>query len=229
VRLFVGTSGFSYKEWKGPFYPETLPAKGMLAYYAEHFRTVEINNTFYRMPKREMLTEWLGQVPRDFTFVLKASQSITHIKRLKEVDDALAYFFRNADELGEQLGPTLFQLPPNMKKDLPRLQAFLAALPPKRRAAMEFRHETWFSEDVYEALRESGVALCVAQSDDFECPFVATAPYGYLRLRRKDYSKPELADWCKRVRDAGWAEAFVFFKHEDEGNAPKLAEQFGAM
>lgn len=222
----MGTSGFSYKEWKGTFYPAKLPESAMLPYYAERFGTVEINNTFYRMPKREMLEKWPTQVPPSFTFVLKAAQRITHIRRLKDVADDVKYFFEQAAVLGPQLGPVLFQLPPNAKKDLERLQAFLDTLPAGRPAAMEFRNATWLSEDVYDALRSHNVALCIADTDEETTPFIPTADWGYLRLRGTDYPVTELSRWAQRVTGQDWSAAYVFFKHEDEGRGPALAQDF---
>ena len=226
MRIAVGTSGFSYKEWKGTFYPEKMPGSGMLQYYGERFDTVEINNTFYRMPKKEIIEKWPAQVPPDFTFVLKASQRITHIKRLKDVESEVAYFFEQAAVLGSHLGPVLFQLPPFSKKDLGRLEAFLSALPTNRSAAMEFRNETWLSEDVYVALRDHNVALCIADTDEESTPFVATADWGYLRLRGTDYPADQLSRWAERVQGQDWSAAYVFFKHEDEGRGPELAKDF---
>ena len=226
MQIAVGTSGFSYKEWKGTFYPEKMPGAAMLRYYGERFGTVEINNTFYRMPKKEVLEKWPGQVPDSFTFILKASQRITHIKRLKDVESEVAYFFEQAAVLGAQLGPVLFQLPPYSKKDLGRLEDFLGTLPANRPAAMEFRNETWLSDDVYTALRDHNVALCIADTDDETTPFVATADLGYLRLRGTDYPADELAKWAERVTSQDWSTAYVFFKHEDEGRGPALAQDF---
>ncbi len=226
MRVLAGTSGFSYKEWKGSFYPEDLPAEDMLAYYSARLPAVEINNTFYRMPKPSMLEGWAAQVPAEFRFILKASQRITHRKRLKEAGDEVAYFFQTAATLGERLGPTLFQLPPNLKKDLPRLEAFLEVLPPKAPAAFEFRHASWFEDDVFAALRAKGAALCVAEDEELATPLVATAPWGYLRLRRQDYDDGAVAGWAEKVRAQPWSEAFVFFKHEDAGSGPKLAAEF---
>ena len=226
MRVLAGTSGFSYKEWKGSFYPEDLPAEHMLAYYSARLPAVEINNTFYRMPKPSMLEGWAAQVPAEFRFILKASQRITHRKRLQEAGDDVAYFFQTASTLGERLGPTLFQLPPNLKKDLPRLEAFLEVLPPKAPAAFEFRHASWFEEDVYAALRAHGSALCIAEDEELATPLVATAPWGYLRLRRQDYDDAAVAGWAEKVRAQPWSEAFVFFKHEDAGSGPKLAAEF---
>ena len=227
MNLYVGTSGYSYKEWKGTFYPEKLPAKQMLRYYGERFRTVEINNTFYRMPTASVLEAWAGEVPADFRFVLKAPQRITHIQRLKDAGESVSQLLEAAGTLKERLGPLLFQLPPNFKKDVPRLREFLALLPPRCRAAFEFRHPSWFDDEVFGLLRDHQAALCVAEAeDDLEVPFVATADWGYLRLRRPDYGDAELTAWVKRVREQDWRDGFVFFKHEDEGKGPQMAKRF---
>ncbi|HWB12331.1 MAG TPA: DUF72 domain-containing protein [Pirellulales bacterium] len=227
MTLYVGTSGYSYKEWKGNFYPQKLPANQMLKFYGEQFRTVEINNTFYRMPKAAVVEAWANTVPADFRFVLKAPKQITHIKVLKDAADSVAYFVEVAGALGQRLGPLLFQLPPTAKKDVPRLRAFLELLPPSARAAFEFRHASWFDDEVFDLLRDRSAALCIAEADnDLEVPFVSTADWGYLRLRRPDYSETELTAWAKRVKDQGWQDAFVFFKHEDEGKGPKMAKEF---
>jgi uncharacterized protein YecE (DUF72 family) len=227
VNILVGTSGYSYKEWKGSFYPEDLPDKQMLRYYGERFRTVEINNTFYRMPSESVLKNWAKEVPAGFSFVIKASQRITHQHRLKDAEDSLSYLLRVCAGLGDRLGPLLFQLPPNFKKDVPRLRDFCALLPSARRAAFEFRHASWFDDEVYQVLRDSGAALCIAEADDeLEVPFVATADWGYLRLRCADYNDADLAAWAKRVQAEKWKDAYVFFKHEDEGTGPKLAARF---
>jgi uncharacterized protein YecE (DUF72 family) len=227
MNLYVGTSGYSYKEWKGTFYPQKLPAKQMLSYYGEHFRTVEINNTFYRMPTASVLKGWANAVPADFKFVLKAPKQITHLKRLNDAGTLLSQFLEVAGALAERQGPLLFQLPPTAKKDVSRLSAFLALLPMQCRAAIEFRHVSWFDEEIFALLRSHGTALCVADADDeLEVPLVATADWGYLRLRRPDYGTAELKTWKKRVRKQKWQEAFVFFKHEDEGKGPQYAKQF---
>jgi len=227
MNLFVGTSGYSYKEWKGSFYPEDLPAKQMLHYYGERFRTVEINNTFYRMPSESLLKNWANEVPAGFAFVLKAPQRITHKQRLKESEDSVAYLFKVAAALEDRLGPVLFQLPPFLRKDLPRLSDFLKTLPPERRVAFEFRHASWFDDEVYAVLRGHGAAMCIAEAEgDLEVPFVATAPWGYVRLRRPDYGDPELISWGRRIREQSWQDAFVFFKHEDEGMGLKFAARF---
>lgn len=227
MNLHVGTSGYSYKEWKGTFYPKDLPAKEMLRYYGERFRTVEINNTFYRMPKASVLEGWASEVPADFKFVLKASQRITHMQRLKGTDDSLSYLIEVAGALKERLGPLLFQLPPNFKKDAPRLSDFLTSLPSHRRAAFEFRHASWFEEEVFDLLRKHQVALCIAEAEnDLEVPFIPTANWGYVRLRLPDYSDADLKSWLKRVQQQDWQDAFIFFKHEDEGKGPAMAKRF---
>lgn len=227
MKHYVGTSGYAYKEWKGSFYPEDLPAKRMLHYYGERFRAVEINNTFYRMPTAAVLETWAAAVPADFKFVLKAPRRITHVQQLKDAADSLAYLLDIAGTLGRRLGPLLFQLPPSLKKDLPRLGEFLALLPPQRRVAFEFRHPSWFDEDVFDMLRTHRAALCIADVEgDLEVPFVATADWGYLRLRRTDYDDADLQRWARRVQEQPWQDVFVFFKHEDAGTGPQLAKRF---
>ena len=227
MNLYVGTSGYSYKEWKGPFYPEDLPDKQMLRFYGERFRSVEINNTFYRMPKPAMLETWAGEVPVDFKFVLKAPQQITHIKRLKDANDSVAYFLKVAATLNERLGALLFQLPPYLKKDTARLREFLALLPRDHRTAFEFRHESWLDDETFALLREHQVALCIAEAEDgVEVPFLSTADWGYLRLRRPDYGDSELKAWVDKVRQTNWTDAFIFFKHEDEGKGPQMGKRF---
>lgn len=222
----AGTSGFSYKEWKGPFYPEDLPARGMLEYYASRLPAVEINNTFYRMPKSEVLDGWAETTGPDFRFVLKASRRITHFKRLSGAEEELDYFLRTAATLGPRLGAVLFQLPPNMKKDLDRLRGFLDLLADPARVAFEFRHASWFDDEVLGLLRDRGAALCIADTDEEAGEIVRTGPMGYLRLRRADYSDDELDRWCGLVSAAGWDEAYIFFKHEDEAGGPRMAETF---
>jgi uncharacterized protein YecE (DUF72 family) len=228
--ILVGTSGYSYKEWKGEFYPEDLSPSKMLRFYGDRFRTVEINNTFYRMPSRKVLAGWAEEVPEGFRFVLKASRAITHQRRLKGADDAIAYLWRNAATLGDKLGPLLFQLPPFLGKDIDRLGAFLGLLPEGCRAALEFRHATWFDDETFDALRKRNAALCITDSDRIdESTIVSTSDWGYVRLRQKSYSKRALASWAKRIREQPWDRAFVFFKHEDEAAGPKLAIRFGEM
>jgi uncharacterized protein YecE (DUF72 family) len=227
MRVHIGTSGFSYAPWRGSFYPEKLPAAKMLGFYAERLDAVEINNTFYRMPTADALAKWAAETPAGFRFVLKSPRRITHEKKLADVADSLARLHEVATaSLGERLGPVLFQLPPFLKKDLPRLADFLAQVPAGMRAALEFRHASWFAADVYETLRAGGAALCLAESEDLATPVEATAPWGYLRLRRQDYDDAALAAWVERLRAQSWETAYVFFKHEDEGKGPKLAARF---
>lgn len=227
MTLYVGTSGYSYKEWKGNFYPEKIPAKEMLAYYATRLPAVEINNTFYRLPQKSMLENWRDQVPTGFKFSVKASQRITHFKRLQGTEAETRYLLDTAAALDDRLGPVLFQLPPNLKKDLPRLETFLACLPNETKATFEFRHPTWFDDDVLELLSRKNHALCISDTDDLPVSHIdKTADWGYLRLRRVNYSTENLLEWFKRVSDQNWNDAFVFFKHEDEGTGPRLAGQF---
>jgi uncharacterized protein YecE (DUF72 family) len=227
MRLQTGTSGFSYKEWKGPFYPEDLPQSGFLAYYAERLDAVEINNTFYRMPKPEVLARWAAEVPDSFTFVIKASQRITHRKRLKDPEETVPYLWEVVQELGPKLGPILFQLPPNAKKNLERLQAFVDALPDGLRAVFEFRHDSWEDDEVLGVLKSAGAALCTADTAEGPPPPIhSTTDWGYLRLRREDYDDEMLDAWAARIREQGWEQAFVFFKHEDAGAGPRLARAF---
>lgn len=224
MRVRCGTSGFSYPAWKGTFYPEGARSADFLALYAARLPSVEINNTFYRMPSPKLLAGWRGQVPAGFSFALKGPQVITHRKRLREVSEEAAHFHAVASELGPALGPVLWQLPPNLKKDLPRLEAFLALLPAGSRPAFEFRHESWFADDVWEALRARGAALVVAHDGEKETPLTATAGFGYLRLRGPDYGPDALRAWAGRILAQPWEEAWVFFKHEDEGKGPALAQ-----
>ena len=227
MRYYIGTSGYSYKEWKGHFYPEKIPAAEMLAFYGNKLTSVEINNTFYRLPRTSVMESWAAQVPDKFRFSVKASRRITHFKRLKDVHEENQYLLRTAAAMGEKLGVVLYQLPPNLKKDMERLQPFLDILPDRMHCAFEFRHESWFEDDVFEALRAHNCALCVADAGgDLEVPFVSTADWGYLRLRREKYTKPKLTQWMKDMAAQKWSEAFVFFKHEDEAAGPKMAARF---
>ncbi len=227
MNLHVGTSGYSYKEWKGNFYPADLPAKEMLSYYSRRLPAVEINNTFYRLPQASMIENWKAQVPEDFRFSIKATQRITHIKRLNNCAEETKYLLETAALLGQRLGVVLFQLPPNSKKDADRLQAFLGLLPDETRAAFEFRHESWFDDEVLDLLRKKNCACVVSDTDEKPLTeIVSTAGWGYLRLRRTNYEASDLVEWMKRVQDQKWNDAFIFFKHEDEGVGPKLAAQF---
>ena len=226
MKFFVGTSGYGYKEWKGSFYPEKLPQREMLHYYGERFSTVEINNTAYKMPRASVLESWAGQVPKAFRFVLKAPQTITHFKRLKNAEAPTKDFLKATAALKKQRGPLLFQLPPNFKKDIPRLKAFLRLLG-KTRAAFEFRHESWFDDEVFDCLRAKACALCAVDTDELPCTGpVSTTDWGYVRLRRKSYTARRLAEWVAKLKRQPWKEVFVFFKHEDSGTGPKLARRF---
>jgi len=227
MNLYVGTSGYSYPKWKGKFYPQDLPAKGMLRYYGENFRSVESNSTFRGMPKPDVFTRWAEEVPGDFKFALKAPQQITHIKRLKDSKELVSNVFEAAGVLEGRLGPVLFQLPPNFKKDATRLREFLGWLPKRSRAAFEFRHETWFDEEIFELLKKHKAALCIAEADnELKVPFVSTTDWGYLRLRREDYADAELRAWVKKVQEQDWSDAFVYFRHEDDAKGPKFAKRF---
>jgi len=223
MQMLAGTSGYSFKEWLGHFYPEKLPANEMLRYYAERLGTVEINNTFYRMPDPPMLERWRTEVPDSFAFTLKVRKSITHDKRLKEAGPDVTEFLRRAASLGDKLGALLFQLPPFLKKDLARLRDFLAQLPPATRAAFEFRHASWLDDEVYALLREFGVMLCVADTDEGDTPFVVTSPCAYVRLRRTHYADDELRIWAERIAAQKVPLTYVYFMHEDEALGTRFA------
>jgi uncharacterized protein YecE (DUF72 family) len=222
MRVRVGTSGYSYKEWKGPFYPSDLPAGEFLRFYGARFPTVEINNTFYRMPTSKLALGWCEEVPGDFTFAVKAPQRITHMAKLKNSAETVATFVRAVTPMGSRLGPLLFQLPPFLRKDVPRLAEFLAQAPAGVRMAFEFRHASWFDDEVWATLRAHGAALCVAEGETLESPLVATADWGYVRLRRDAYPDDVVTDWAKRILAQPWKEAFVYLKH-DKGDAPSVA------
>jgi uncharacterized protein YecE (DUF72 family) len=228
MKLHAGTSGFAFKEWKGSFYPSDLKDDAMLGFYASRFPTVEINNTFYRLPKEGVLQGWAGQVPEPFTFAIKASQRITHFARLKpECASAVEFLLKNTTTLGDRLGPILFQLPPNLKRDLDRLRTFLGALPSDRRFTIEFRESSWFEDDVYELLRERDVAMCIIDQPEFSSPVVATASWGYARLHRFDYDAAALSEWASRLKGQGWNEAYVYFKHDEGvGSGPPAVGAF---
>jgi len=229
MEMLAGTSGYSYKEWKGPFYPEKLPAGEMLRFYAGHFRTVEINNTFYRMPDETVLSRWSQEVPDGFAFSVKAPRRISHDKRLREAQSDLTEFARRTAVLGPKRGPILFQLPPFMRRDLPRLQEFLGGLPPALVTAFEFRHRSWFEDSVYEALRARAAMFCIADTDEGETPLVSTSDCGYLRLRRERYDDAELRSWAERIGTQPWSRAYVYFKHEDAGLGAKFAQRFNQL
>jgi len=231
MAVWIGTSGYNYPEWRGSFYPEKFPAPKMLPYYAERFSTVEINYTFYRMPSAKTIAGWDAETPAGFVFALKAPKRITHDARLKDVDEPLRYFLDSARALGPKLGPLLFQLPPFFKQDLGRLTDLLALLPPGLRCAFEFRHDSWFADDVYDRLRARNAALCIADTGKGTTPVVATADFGYFRLRDEGYSADDLEEWSRTVRrlGTGWRDSFIYFKHEESGIGPALARQLAAF
>jgi uncharacterized protein YecE (DUF72 family) len=225
--IWVGTSGYNYPEWKGTFYPETLSAAKMLPYYAERFLTVEINYTFYRTPTEKTLLGWNNATPDSFRLTLKAPKRITHDARLKECGDEVRRFITTAATLGPKLGVLLFQLPPNLKKDAARFDAFIEAFPAGVRAAFEFRHASWFDEDIYARLRARNLALCVADSEKLSTPVVMTADYGYVRLRDEGYTPADIERWAGVIGDTarGCADTFVYFKHEESGKGPEFARR----
>jgi uncharacterized protein YecE (DUF72 family) len=229
MRVRIGTSGFSYKEWKGSFYPEKLPAKEMLAFYAARFDAVEINNTFYRMPKPGALAAWARDVAAapDFAFALKAPVYLTFLSKGKAaLEQPVRHFFELASELGRRSGPIYLQLPPTMKKDTAGLRALLELVPYGARVAIEPGNDTWLDDEVYALLRTHGAALCAIDDPKKVVPIVATAEFGYLRLRKTRYTKAALAAWADQILAQRWREAWVFFKHEDEATGPRLAAAF---
>ena len=225
MKIWAGASGYSFKEWCGPFYPEKTKPEAMLPWYSGRLPTVEINNTFYRMPKREVLENWAACTPEAFRFAIKASRRITHMSRIKAESSAepLAFLYDILGGLGTKRGPVLFQLPPNMKKDLARLEGFLQLLPAGHRAAFEFRNDSWFEDDVYAALKGAGAALVLSEREDATPPpMVETAPWGYVRLRLENYSEDDLRRWAERLAATGWSDTFVYFMHEP--TAPEYAK-----
>lgn len=228
MKLYAGTSGYSYKEWKGSFYPQALAAKDMLPYYAAKLPAVELNNTFYRLPQPGMIESWKTQVPDDFRFTVKASQGITHFRRLKDAADATKRMLDIVSGLGDRLAAVIYRLPDDMEKDLKRLESFLKHLPPNPPAVFDFRHPSWFDDDVVQLLRSENRVLCVSDMDELPAArqIHRTAAWGYVRLRRVRYSTADLRGWISRMKDQDWTTAFVFFKHEDGGTGPRLAAEF---
>lgn len=226
MAIWVGTSGYNYPEWKGSFYPEKMKPAEMLPYYAERFPTVEINNTFYRMPNEKVVSGWSEATPGRFRLTLKAPQRITHFARLKECADSTAYFLKVAGILGPKLGALLFQLPPNFKKDLVVLDAFLETLPAGTCAAFEFRNPGWLDDEVYARLKAKNLALCVADSEKLSTPVEITADYAYFRLRDEGYKPGDIARWAQVIRDktSHCRDVYVYFKHEDEGKGPEFGQ-----
>ncbi len=229
MQVHVGMSGFAYKEWKGSFYPEDISADAMLEFYATRFATVEMNNTFYRMPSEKTLLQWASSVPDGFTFALKASRRITHHARLGNVGDMLDYVVRNAAILGPKLGPLLFQLPPTMKKDLDRLRAFLTLLPPSWKVALEWRHPSWENEEVYDLLKEHGVAAVTSEFAEPVSALRSSTGWGYLRLHRAGYTLEDLQAWVDRIGQQEWQECFVYFKHEEDIAGPERAKVLSGL
>ena len=225
MKIWVGTSGYNYPEWKGSFYPEKFPAAKMLAYYAERLRTVEINYTFYRIPNTKILAGWDAETPPGFKLTLKAPKRITHIAKLRDCADLMEYFLKTAATLGPKLGALLFQLPPYFRKDLAVLDGFLKLLKPEIQAAFEFRHASWMDADVFARLRAANAALCVADSEKFTTPVEITAPYAYFRLRDEGYTPEDLVRWAGVIRasTAQCSDVYVYFKHEEAGKGPEFA------
>ncbi len=227
LKWFAGTSGYSYKEWKGVFYPEDCRSEEMLAYYASRLPAVEINNTFYRMPKRHVLEQWAAAVPAQFRFVVKASRRITHQAKLEDAGESIAYLSARLGALEDKLGAVLFQLPPFLRKGPERLSAFLEAWPKSLPCAIEFRHESWFDEEIFALLAKHRAALCISDDGKLALPdTIRTTDWLYLRLRRESYTPQRLAGWVTRTRASDATSAFAFFKHEDAGAGPRLAEKF---
>ncbi|MEP6662781.1 MAG: DUF72 domain-containing protein [Verrucomicrobiota bacterium] len=224
--IWIGTSGFQYPEWKGKFYPKDLSSKKMLPFYATKFSTTEVNYTFRRIPMAQTLFNWNAQTPAGFRFALKAPQKITHHQKLVGSAEILDNFWAAARTLGEKLGPILFQLPPFLKKDLPRLEDFLSILPKGIKAAFEFRHESWFDDSVFATLKSCRVALCIADNEKLTTPCISTADFGYFRLRDQ-YDKTGLTHWAKVIAKEReqLTDGFVYFKHEETGRGPQFAEQ----
>ncbi len=227
MKIHVGTSGYAYKEWKGKFYPEKIPPKEMLRFYAGRLNTVEINNTFYHMPTESVLVSWAEQVPPDFIFALKAPQVITHLKRLRNVPQETEYLFTTLSVLERKLGPVLFQCPKSFRADRDRLRDFFSLIPRDTSLALEFRNPSWINDEILDLLKERGSSLCIADADENPAnEIIGTASWGYLRLRRSDYTEADLSRWLERILAQKWEKAFVFFKHEDEARGPEMALRF---
>ena len=227
MNIYDGTSGSGYREWKRKFYPEKISPKEMLRFYSERLSAVEINNTFYHMPKEGVLASWAEQVPDDFLFAIKAPQVITHLKRLRNVGEETEYLFRSLSVLDKKLSPVLFQFPRSFHADHPALKDFLALIPGNMSCAFEFRSPSWLDVEILDLLRERGCSLCIADADENPTnEIINTAPWGYLRLRRSDYTDADLSQWMKRILSQKWERAFIFFKHEEEAKGPKMAIRF---
>lgn len=225
MAIWVGTSGYNYPEWRGSFYPDKLATTKMLPFYAERLATVEINYTFYRSPNPSILAGWSRQTPPHFKFTLKAPKRITHDARLRDCAESLRYFLDTAATLGPKLGILLFQLPPFLRKDVAVLDAFLEGFPAGTRAAFEFRHASWLSDEVFERLKARNLALCVADSEKMTTPVEITADYGYFRLRDEGYSPDDIAQWARTIQEktSHCHDVFAYFKHEEAGKGPQFA------
>jgi uncharacterized protein YecE (DUF72 family) len=227
MKIFIGASGYSYKQWQGKFYPARISPKEMLRFYAQRLTAVEINNTFYHMPTEPLLASWAAQVPDAFVFALKAPQLITHLKRLQNVDDEAEYLFRTLSILDRKLGPVLFQFPKSLRANRPVLEDFLALIPASISCAFEFRHPSWLEAEILDLLQDRNLSLCLADTDENPAQdIITTAPWGYLRLRRTNYTEADLSRWLARILAQTWEKAFVFFKHEEEAKGPEMALRF---
>jgi len=230
MHVWIGTSGFQYPEWKGSFYPEKISTRLMLPYYAERFVSTESNYSFRSIPSRKTIEAWAAATPTHFRFSFKAPQKITHFAKLRGCAETLSFFHEAISPLSEKLGVVLFQLPPTFRKDAPLLETFVKELPTGMRAAFEFRHESWFDDEVFGCLRDHQVALCIAESETLVTPSVVTADFGYLRLRREDYTPAQIRHWADWIGEqgSGWSDAFIYFKHEEQAVGPKFAQQMQA-
>lgn len=234
MQLYGGTSGWAYKEWRGGFYPAKAKPEAFLAHYANELNAVEVNNTFYRMPKREVIEGWASQVPHAFRFVLKVSRRITHFSRLRAIDDALTFLLANAAALGDRLGPLLVQLPPDLPKDLQLLRDFLRALPRGYRVALELRHRSWLDDELAALLADERVegvsraALCLTSRlpEPRWTAYAEASTWGYLRLHAGPHDEASLQAWCDFLGERRWEEAYAFFKHEEAEGGPLLARRF---
>jgi len=230
AQAWVGTSGFSYPEWRPSFYPEKLPKEEFLEFYAARFTTVEIDSTFYRMPNTKKIDAWKAAAPEGFRFAIKASQRITHREKLEVPSEALPYLVKTVSRLEDRLGAVLFQTPPTLRCDLVRLEKFLQELPAGFPSAFEFRHDSWLTDEVYELLRHQNAGLVIHDADDHTTPLVVTARLSYLRLRKSAYSPSDLASWGERARTwaAGGVDVYMYVKHEDNPDAPRIALDLAA-
>lgn len=231
MQNWIGTSGYQYPEWNGGFYPEKLSKAKMLGYYSERFNTTESNYTFRSLPSEKTIARWSDETPSDFKFSCKAPQKVTHFSKLRSCGDTIAELHRAMKGLGTKRGAILFQLPSSFTVDAPLLEDFLATLPPGMNPAFEFRHESWLDDAVFSILGKHNVALCLAEGEDVEVPRIATADFGYLRLRREDYATRDLENWAEflQEQEGTWREVFIYFKHEETGIGPKFATQMQSI